>query len=69
MWTELGTEGLIGLLDKVYEGTSDVDVHFDMGVPGGAGPAGAICWENSPNLSACPIMKSSTPRSRSAASG
>jgi agmatinase len=38
--TELGIEGLIGLLDKAYEGTSDVYVHFDMDVLGGAGPAG-----------------------------
>ena len=38
--TELGIEGLIGLLDKAYAGTSDVYVHFDMDVLGGAGPAG-----------------------------
>jgi len=34
-----GLEGLIELLDKAYEGTSDVYVHFDMDVLGGAGPA------------------------------
>jgi agmatinase len=42
MWkirTELGIEGLVKLLDKAYEGTSDVYVHFDMDVLGGAGPA------------------------------
>lgn len=38
--TELGIEGLVNLLDKAYEGTSDVYVHFDMDVLGGAGPAG-----------------------------
>lgn len=38
--TELGIEGLVGLLDKAYQGTSDVYVHFDMDVLGGAGPAG-----------------------------
>lgn len=35
-----GLEGLIQLLGKAYEGTSDVYVHFDMDVLGGAGPAG-----------------------------
>ena len=42
MWrirAEFGLEGLIKLLDKAYEGTSDVYVHFDMDVLGGAGPA------------------------------
>ncbi|HVM80389.1 MAG TPA: arginase family protein [Stellaceae bacterium] len=42
MWRvrgELGIEGLIKLLDKAYERTSDVYVHFDMDVLGGAGPA------------------------------
>ena len=34
-----GLDGLIGLLAKAYEGTSDVYVHFDMDVLGGAGPA------------------------------
>lgn len=34
-----GMDGLIKLLDKAYEGTSDVYVHFDMDVLGGAGPA------------------------------
>ena len=34
-----GLEGLINLLSKAYEGTSDVYVHFDMDVLGGAGPA------------------------------
>jgi agmatinase len=37
--TELGIKGLIGLLDKAYEDTSDIYVHFDMDVLGGAGPA------------------------------
>ena len=43
MWrirAEFGLEGLIALLSKAYEGTSDVYVHFDMDVLGGAGPAG-----------------------------
>ena len=42
MWRirgELGLEGLIELLSKAYERTSDVYVHFDMDVLGGAGPA------------------------------
>lgn len=42
MWkirTELGIEGVVKLLDKAYEGTSDVYVHFDMDVLGGAGPS------------------------------
>jgi agmatinase len=42
MWrirTGFGLDGLIGLLSKAYEGTSDVYVHFDMDVLGGAGPA------------------------------
>ena len=42
MWrvrTQLGIEGLVGLLDQAYQGTSDVYVHFDMDVLGGAGPA------------------------------
>jgi agmatinase len=30
---------LLEQLDKAYEGTSDVYVHFDMDVLGGAGPA------------------------------
>jgi agmatinase len=34
-----GLDGLIKLLDKAYEGTDDVYVHFDMDVLGGAGPA------------------------------
>jgi agmatinase len=41
MWkvrTKLGIEGLCGLLDKAYDGTSDVYAHFDMDVLGGAGP-------------------------------
>jgi agmatinase len=43
MWrirAEFGLDGLIELLPKAYEGTSDVYVHFDMDVLGGAGPAG-----------------------------
>lgn len=43
MWrvrAEIGLNGLIELLGKAYEGTSDVYVHFDMDVLGGAGPAG-----------------------------
>ena len=43
MWkirdSRFGLDGLIKLLDKAYEGTSDVYVHFDMDVLGGAGPA------------------------------
>jgi agmatinase len=42
MWRlrgELGLNGLIELLDTAYQGTSDVYVHFDMDVLGGAGPA------------------------------
>ncbi|MBK9607466.1 MAG: arginase family protein [Betaproteobacteria bacterium] len=42
MWKirgKFGLDGLIGLLSKAYEGTSDVYVHFDMDVLGGAGPA------------------------------
>lgn len=41
MWkirTEIGIEGACKLLDKAYAGTSDVYVHFDMDVLGGAGP-------------------------------
>jgi len=38
--TELGIEGLCRLLDKAYEGASDVYAHFDMDVLGGAGPTG-----------------------------
>lgn len=34
-----GMDGLIQLMGKAYEGTSDVYVHFDMDVLGGAGPA------------------------------
>ena len=43
MWrirAEFGLDGLIKMLGKAYEGTSDVYVHFDMDVLGGAGPAG-----------------------------
>lgn len=43
MWkvrSELGIEGLCMLLGRAYEGTSDVYVHFDMDVLGGAGPTG-----------------------------
>jgi len=43
MWkvrSELGIEGLCTLLGRAYEGTSDVYVHFDMDVLGGAGPTG-----------------------------
>jgi agmatinase len=36
---EIGIEGLVGLLDKAYQGTTDIYVHFDMDVLGGAGPA------------------------------
>lgn len=43
MWkirdSRFGLDGLIKLLDKAYEGTTDVYVHFDMDVLGGAGPA------------------------------
>ena len=42
MWKvrrELGIEGLCKELRHAYEGTSDVYVHFDMDVLGGAGPA------------------------------
>jgi agmatinase len=42
MWrirAEFGLDGLIQMLAKAYEGTSDVYVHFDMDVLGGAGPA------------------------------
>jgi agmatinase len=41
MWkirSELGIEGLCKLLDRAYDGTSDVYVHFDMDVLGGSGP-------------------------------
>jgi agmatinase len=37
--TEIGIDGLVRLLDKAYQDTSDVYVHFDMDVLGGAGPA------------------------------
>ncbi len=37
--TEIGIDGLVRLLDKAYRDTSDVYVHFDMDVLGGAGPA------------------------------
>jgi agmatinase len=43
MWkvrSELGIEGLCKLLDRAYDGSSDVYVHFDMDVLGGAGPTG-----------------------------
>jgi agmatinase len=43
MWkirSGFGIEGLVKLLDKAYDGTTDVYVHFDMDVLGGAGPAG-----------------------------
>jgi arginase family enzyme len=43
MWrlrTGLGIEGLCAILDRAYVGTSDVYVHFDMDVLGGAGPTG-----------------------------
>ncbi|HZS83519.1 MAG TPA: arginase family protein [Stellaceae bacterium] len=42
MWrirAEFGLEGALELLAKAYHGTSDVYVHFDMDVLGGAGPA------------------------------
>jgi agmatinase len=42
MWKirgNFGLEGLIELLGAAYAGTSDVYVHFDMDVLGGAGPA------------------------------
>ena len=42
MWkirTEIGIEGLVKMLDIAYTGTSDVYVHFDMDVLGGAGPS------------------------------
>ena len=35
----LGIEGVVNELDRAYEGTSGVYVHFDMDVLGGAGPA------------------------------
>ena len=37
--TSLGIEGLVGELDRAYDGTEGVYVHFDMDVIGGAGPA------------------------------
>lgn len=37
--TSLGIEGLIGELDRAYDGTESVYAHFDMDVMGGAGPA------------------------------
>ena len=37
--TSLGIDGLIKELDRAYEGTESVYVHFDMDVIGGAGPA------------------------------
>ncbi|MGE0749686.1 MAG: arginase family protein [Variibacter sp.] len=43
MWkvrTELGIDGLCKLLDRAYDGTSDIYAHFDMDVLGGAGPTG-----------------------------
>lgn len=43
MWkvrSELGIEGLCRMLDHAYSGTSNVYVHFDMDVLGGAGPTG-----------------------------
>jgi len=42
MWrirAEFGLEGALNLLGKAYQRTSDVYVHFDMDVLGGAGPA------------------------------
>jgi agmatinase len=42
MWKirgKFGLDGLIELLGAAYAGTSDVYVHFDMDVLGGAGPA------------------------------
>jgi len=42
MWkirTEIGIDGVVKLLDKAYDGTDDVYVHFDMDVLGGAGPS------------------------------
>lgn len=44
MWkvrTELGIDGVCGALGCAYDGTSNVYVHFDMDVIGGAGPTGA----------------------------
>ena len=37
--TSLGIEGVIGELDRAYDGTEGVYAHFDMDVMGGAGPA------------------------------
>ena len=37
--TSLGIEGLVQELDRAYDGTEAVYVHFDMDVMGGAGPA------------------------------
>ena len=37
--TSLGIEGLVGELDRAYDGTDSVYAHFDMDVMGGAGPA------------------------------
>ena len=37
--TSLGIDGLIKELDRAYDGTKSVYVHFDMDVMGGAGPA------------------------------
>ena len=37
--TSLGIDGLIKELDRAYNGTDSVYVHFDMDVIGGAGPA------------------------------
>ena len=54
MWrvrTEFGIEGLVALLGKAYEGTSDVYVHFDMDVLGGAGPAPGDFWATWPSRS------------------
>jgi agmatinase len=37
--TSLGIEGLVGELDRAYDGTEAVYAHFDMDVMGGAGPS------------------------------
>lgn len=36
----LGIEGLVKLLDRAWDGTTDIYAHFDMDVLGGAGPTG-----------------------------
>ena len=45
----LGIEGLVAELDRAWDGTEGVYVHFDMDCIGGAGPRRATSWASWPS--------------------